>query len=222
MTMPIFRPLFPIKSKNRLEIFILGHNQSVLPPRKQPFLHNIDLNELNIGIWNTDQLSENRIYFSDLNPVSEYIGLATHQWDQKFPWACRLDNLGLLKPHLKPNIVWYPRQAPETWATDSELSHPGIGRLLTEASNISGLSLNKTAFWCNCFICHREVYLDFLVFFHSMFNYFHTKYQFNFPYGTIVPNRHAAYFYERITALYFSNRKDLQLKQIRNEHELLF
>jgi len=206
------------------KIFVLGHEPFEI--KNKPFLSKVNLNEINTDIYSDNQLAESRIFFSDLplqNNV-EYLGFATSQWNNKFNHLCKLENLHLLKKYLEPNVVWCPYKSKVHWSITSEWDHPGMFPLLYELSDLTQMNLEKESFYCNCFICHKSVYMDFVVYFKEVFNYFYKKYKFNLPFIDQIPEhapRHAAFFYERVTMLYFANRKDLCLKTIGTEADLL-
>lgn len=206
------------------KIFVLGHDSFEIS--NSSFLTKINLNEINTGIYSDNQLAESRIFFNDL-PLQQnvdYLGFATYQWNKKFKNSCKVENLYLLEKHLKPNIVWCPCKSKVHWSITSEWDHPGMFALLYELSDLMQMNLEKESFYCNCFICHKDVYLDFICYFKEAFGYFYKKYKFNLPFIDQKPEdalRHAAFFYERVTMLYFANRKDLCLNAIGNEANLL-
>jgi hypothetical protein len=215
--------MVPEKTYN-FKIFVLGHDSFEINER--PFLTKINLNEINTGIYSDNQLAESRIFFNDL-PLQQnvdYLGFATYQWNDKFYNTCKLENMHLLEKHLDPNVVWCAYKSMAHWSITSEWDHAGMFSLLYELSDLTQLNLEKESFYCNCFICHKSVYLDFVKYFKEAFDYFYKKYKFNLPFIDQKPEhapRHAAFFYERVTMLYFANRKDLCLKTIGTESDLL-
>lgn len=155
------------------------------------------------------------MYFTDIpeKSGSRYVGFVTAKWNRKFDDLYRLNHLRLLS--LESEILWTPFPTCSGWSDRAERFHSGMGVYLQELSDMSGLELNKeNGVLTNNFICEIGVYLVFKKFFHKMFNHFHTKYGYDMKYSTNDKRRHAAFFYEAITALYFSNQMSICVKQV--------
>lgn len=190
----------------RLTIFVLGHTNAITK-FACPHIVPVNLADLDIGEYQTNQLAESRMFFSDLpnKTQTEYIGFLTNSWKTKFKKLLSIQDLHALP--LDEKTVWAPKLAPINWANQSEKYHPGIYKYLIEASELSNMNLiNNTSLWCNNFICHKKVYVAFKEFFLMMFNHFHNKYGFKMGFTNRDQSRHVAYFYERITTLYFANQ----------------
>ena len=103
-----------IEKPYNFKIFVLGHD--LFEIKNRPFLTKINLNEINSGVYADNQLSECRIYFNDIPLKSdvEYVGFATHQWNQKFAGKLKLENLDKLD--LEPDIVWCAKKTRVHWS----------------------------------------------------------------------------------------------------------
>ena len=207
---------------DKIKIFICGHEDRDLSRlTKHPHLVPINLNKLDIE-HQFNQLAENRIFLSDLPTQGnqEYIGFGTYRWNDKFRDCMPLENLYKIYQACSKRTVWVPLIARnDEWIRVTERFHPGMMGLVQEAADFMGVSImSGTTFWTNCFICHRDVYEDFVREWRRVFFYFHKKYDLNIPFTSNPPYhaqvKQAAFFYERITMLYFLNRTDLSIYQI--------
>jgi hypothetical protein len=193
-----------------LEVFVLGHNDEMLKtvPEKE-WLHKV-----NLSLLGDNELAESRIFLSPIPSSSkaDYVGFATWRWNKKFG-RLPLEQLNILP--LKQNVVWAAMTL-SNWYLESIHSHSGMVKYLVELARITNLQLiNKTAFWCNCFICHRDVYFSFEQWFRKTFNYFNNKYRYNYEFEADTPyrTRKPALFYERFACMYFTNL-DVEIRQI--------
>lgn len=193
------------------KIFILAENDDKLNKIKNNvYFHKVNLSKLEVQ-HQINLLAENRIYFSDLvEEKMDFIGFASYRWNEKYKNKledqCRVD--------IGENQILVADKVDKNWADRSESLHPGMGRLLIEMSEISGLNLKcGETFYSNNYICSKKIFDDFLIYWKFVFNYFYIKYGYNLPFSNswksnqYKPQLHQAYFYERITMLYFANKK---------------
>lgn len=199
-----------------LSIHVLGHDQTTLdmiPIR--PFLTLVNLNKLEIGQWQTNLLAESRIFMSEIQGNSEYVGLATARWHEKYYSYLPLDRFDELP--LEPNIVWAVNPSSRNWKFESDGCHPGIAGLIEEVCKHFGYADNLPGLWANNFVCHRKVYNNLQQRWRLMFDLIHRRYGFDLPYDAGWNEwecRKPSFLYERYTLIYFSNRTDLLIRQI--------
>ena len=207
--------------RHKMVIFVCGHNEGqLLTIPNVHCLRKINLSDLPLDELQNNQLSEHRVYLTDIpqKTQSEYIGFATWRWNEKWHCHCHisLENLNTILSKLSPNTILCPRVA-NNWLDVTTQSHPGIEIYLKELSEHTQLPLNnKPGFWANNFICHKSVYLGWQKFFRENFYYFHKKYEFDFDFYVTEQYqcRLAAVFYERFSLLYFTNRDDLKIESL--------
>lgn len=206
-----------------MKIFILGHNEDSL--KKIPeleFLEKTDLSKLNLPVPNTNDIAENRFYLQDPETFSncpEYIGTLTHNFNDKYHDLIGLENLESIKNLLKPDTVLAAAPTHDFfknhWLKWTYSYHQTIEPYMKDLSNIMGIPLtNEDTLWANNFVCHKTVFIDFVNNFRKTFQEMHKKHGYDFKIKVDDPSRTAAYIYERVAMLYFSNRKDLKIKRI--------
>lgn len=213
-----------MNSSNKFKVFILGHSVDKLYYlADKPFLEKINLNDLILPIPNTNHLAENRFFLlneSYFNNCPDYIGTLTYSFGKKYPHLNLLQNMQNLENVLSPQIVY--AAAPtntifkdKKWLERTFIHHKTIEKYMQEISNVFfKKSLHDSpSFLANNFICHKNVFFEFIKFFKQVFYYMHKKYGYNFDITTDDTNRTAAYLYERVTMIYFSNRNDLDIIQ---------
>jgi hypothetical protein len=199
----------------KLKVFICAFDDkqfSHIPDRD--FLEKVNISKLNIGEYQSNQFCEHRIYFSDLpeQADAEYVGFLTWRWEK---YENLLPQTRLLELDLSSNKVYCARMA-HGWYDVTINHHIGMQKYLEEMSQYTGLPLGGVGFWANNFICHKSVYLDFQKLFRDACGHFHRKYGFDYDYYICeehLPRKSGA-FYERISLMYFANRKDLELRNI--------
>lgn len=219
----------------KLKCYVLGHSDKSLESIPDcPWLVKTNLNELELPIPNTNEIAENRLFLADdsfFDWECEYIGTLTWQYDRKYCWALSLSDLDELLPELEEDVVFAPatnimgevrsEYAPSLkgiprWVEHMQNIHgPSFQGYLDEISRVSGLPLvNEPCFWANNFICHREVFREFLRFFKKVFTEIHARHGYDFNFLAEDPPRKAAYLYESVAMIYFSNRFDLRIRQM--------
>jgi len=211
-----------------LRLFVLSHRQDLLDAvSDQPCFHKVNLARLPLGRYQSNLLGEGRAVLYDIDigvDDADYFGLVNARWDDKYPnLQTRLANLNnMAQPQLAASQVLTP------WATDSDEAsdwyywttyfHPSMADLLDELAAFSGLSLRtgRVSLWANDFICQRDVWYSWRQFWRRCFTHFHGRYGFLLPYRSedMDVARLPAYFYERVTTLYFANRADLHVIQL--------
>lgn len=209
--------------EKNLKIFVLGHKKEQLEkiPQKK-FISTINLSNLNIQISNnkvinTQDLAENKFFLSDhiFRSQESFIGIITHRYKQKYDLD--IENLFKLKNRLEMSCVYTCHTARKDWYEYTINYHPGIDRYLKEISYVFNLPIRKkNVFWANNFICHKSIFAEFALVFRQIFHYMHEKYGYNFDYKVDSGQEHrrAAFLYERISMMYFSNQDNLDIIQI--------
>lgn len=196
---------------DKLLVYVLYHNQDQLNNfEKQNFLIPIDLNQIS----DEQHLAEGRFFTSNFAPSSEYIGVASANWNNKYSF--KLENLNTID--LKEHCIYFPDTTTMFWVLESEVIHKGMIHILQDICVKFDLSLNGISFWANNFVCHKNSFVPFIKFWNEAMNYIIDKYGIYPPYHVCEKNkhRHLAYLGERITTLYFANQK-LDLIPLCNE-----
>lgn len=202
---------------------------------KRDFIQTVNLDHLEIGDYQLNQLCESRLFLSDLfdelHRQCEYVGVMSARYNNKYPLPftpdksrCRLENLDQLKLH--PSVVWAADRArlalEDDWVHPAETGfHNGHRKYIEKLIEISGYRLPKrsTGLWANNFICHASVFGQFLEEWRRLFYLCFERYGVDrFDFGRENPDEDesllAAYFYERITTLYFASQTNLKIMQI--------
>jgi hypothetical protein len=199
--------------KNKLKVFVLGHNDECLKSSPNyKFVEKINLNNLDNDV---QAIAESRFFLSDhvFRCAENYIGVITHRYEQKYGLNIKdLKNLELRK-----DLVHTCSLTKKDWFDHSvEYHKEEIKKYIIEISKKFDMPIRrKKAMFSNNFICHKFVFFDFIIKFREIFNYMTSKYGFDFDYEVDANQNHrrAAYLYERIAMLYFSNRDDLKIVQ---------
>ena len=207
-----------------MKIFILGHSAEALfklPPK--PFLQPVNLAELVLPIPNTNDLAENRFFMLDklnFKDCPEYIGVLTNRFNEKYKDLIGLDSLNLIQHKLKPHVVYAADPTAfsfPNWVSWSCVYHKTYEPYLKDLAAFMGLPLvSKPTFWANNFICHKNVFLEFIDAFQKVFFKMHAKYGYDFNMYVEDQSRVAAYVYERVAMIYFANRPDLSIVKLPN------
>jgi hypothetical protein len=215
-------------TNNKLRIFGLYHKQATLDNLPNAdWLVKINLNELQTKHQH-NCLGEGRAFLADLDlGNADYIGFANARWNKKYHHigVKFADISNIIQKHIEPKlvIVPWPTNAPwlnvgANWAALTLTMHPSMGKLLTELSKITGMKTtpNKISFWANDFVCHRKIFLELREHWRKCFNHFNTKYGLKLPFTkfNVDINRHPAYFYERVTTIFFANKDNLKVEPI--------
>ena len=214
---------------DKLKIFVVGRDQETLEQvPNRPFLVKVDLNKLPIGEYQNNQLAETRIFLSDLvAEPAEYIGLVSANHDCKHTLALMkegqrilptLSNLGRtpLNPDILYCCVFSHVNCKDWFSTYFE----GIEPYLNDIENFSGLNMNLyPSLLANTFICHWDVFQDFLQNWRPIFDYIWKKYSLELLEQTIGGyadrNRIAGYLYEAVSMMVWADviqRRNLNLQ----------
>lgn len=191
-------------------IYVLAENEEKLQlVENNPNFQKVNLSLLDVGKYQLNCLAENRIFLSEL-PETPTVGFATARWDQKYKH--KISKLESLSP--TGTSVYVADLTGKEWAFRSDTLHPGMYKLLQELSSFSGLPLDAgETFYSNNFVCSWEVFADFSPFWKKCFHHFFDKYGPNLPFKNCwsgyKQELHPAYFFERITMLYFANHGSL-------------
>lgn len=206
-----------------LQLFILGHDSLQLSQvPENSFITKINLNNLSLPITNTNDIAENRFFLLDPDCFAkcpDYIGVLSASYETKYKDLIRLKDFERLNKLLDRFIV-YAASPTESfcngkWLEYSYSYHKTIKPYIEDMAKTFALKLdNKPTFWANNFICHKDDFIRFIKFFKDVFKYMHGKYEYNYNITVDDPNRKAAYIYERISMLYFSNREDLLIRRL--------
>jgi hypothetical protein len=210
-----------------MRLFVLSHRQDLLDAvPNQLCFYKVNLSRLRLGRYQNNLLGEGRALLYDLDDNdAEYLGFINARWDYKYPnLQTRLTNLdNTVWPQLEATRVLAPWTTGTSywgndWYNQAIEVHPSMAGLLTELASYTGLSLktDRSSLWANDFICYRDVWHDWRQFWRRCFSHFHNRYGFLLPYRSenMDVSRMPAYFYERVTTLYFANRNDLQVVQL--------
>jgi hypothetical protein len=206
-----------------IKVYLLSHiDGDNFKNKSANLIEKINLNTLELPIENTNDLAENRIFLANDNcfcPNSNYLGVLSSRYEEKYPNLIRLNNLSLIKKKIEPNKVLVAAPTKEfnqgKWIEWSEYYHGPIRKYLDELASIMGLPLvNNESFWANNFICHRSIFFDFLKVFKKTFLEMHKRHGYLMNFKTDDPSRASAYLYERVSMIYFSNRTDLIIEKL--------
>lgn len=106
----------------------------------------------------------------------------------------------------------------DDWLAYSDIIHPGMGRLVAHACNHAGVELVRTrpSLWANDFICHWEVWEQWLTFWRASFHYLYGRFGPDPPFrcSDQYADRKPALLYERLTTAYFASREDLEVVRL--------
>ena len=198
----------------KLRIFVCGHDERLKMIPNRPFITHINLNHLEIGIYQNNQFSESRLFFSDLvkEPV-EYIGFASASWRIKWNHILPVHQLDQLE--LKPNRLWCPSledlSANETWIMKCNYFWPELLPYIFEMAKVSGLSTDfRQAPISNNFIVHWDVWNFFISEWMKLFNWLYKEHPpekvlKELKMKNVDESRLYGYILERISMLILSN-----------------
>lgn len=224
-------PGLPLTPVIPLTLFVLSHKPDVLekvPPL--PFLQKVLLGNLEVdplqpisGLseGQDPRFGEGRAFLTELQVQreSEYVGYLNGRSQEKYHWL-KFTWEGLaerISGRLSPEKVLSMWCGPADWAAFSERMHPGMLPVLEEISEYTSIPLiGGSTLWANDFICHREVWRDWLDFWRRTTSWIVGKWGLDppTPQTNCDHNRRLAYLLERVTCLYFSSRKDLVIEQL--------
>ena len=173
---------------------------------------------------------------------SEWIGLLTGRWDDKFPQyppimqiPDRIDFLAEPTQAIAPALHWWPSADLKRFTERIDLQYPGMKTMLGESGAPRVVPQPRGALaplvFNNQIIAHRRVVADWVEFMRHAFEHYDAKYGMELPFTVACPTcgslcldtegrrvrhpsghtydpvRHAGYFYEQLTALYFTSRQ---------------
>lgn len=199
-----------------MRILVLGHlGYDLEAVEMRSYLSPVRLDRLG-----QNELAESRIYLDpgvmDRFEGREYVGLASARWDDKYEGkSTLLADLHWARGLLAKDVVLAPDVWGSCWAEVTCRSNKGMERMLGELEKFTGMPLEKgPTFWSNNFICHRDVFSDYVAHFRKVYDHFHSKYDDRFDYVGMDTRRTPAFFYEAVTVHYFSNRTDLEITRL--------
>lgn len=203
---------FPAQRKD-LTILVLGHTDN-RPPKSHylKYVHLPDIDEDN-------DLAETRVFRSNIlgKIKTDYIGLATAQWNAKYVEKC----LPLEQLHNLPmqiSRVWASAKSDSYWFEYSESIHKGISKYIYYLATKHGIEnkLDRCVPWSNNFIAHRSVVRDLQQWIWHCYSCLYEQFgnKFNYVMDGFDRTRTGSYLAERISMLFFCMRDDLQIEQI--------
>lgn len=181
----------------------------------------VNLSALQVGPLQDNRLSEHRIFVSDKfeRAGADYVGLATWRWSVKCRHLIGLEEFTQLP--LERDVVW-AAWPDDNWYRQSCIDHRGIRPYLDEMLGLAAeqlgtkVSAEGRGLLANQFVCHASVYAGFQQFFRRIFGVMHARHGMSYDFWVSDKDRPRvpAVLYERIAAIYFSNRADLVVKQM--------
>ena len=232
-----------ITHQSKVKIFVLSHDPDLLSLIcENKDLSVVNLNDLDLSSrLNGNELAENRFFLSKIDlGSSSSIGCISARWNERFPNYPNVQELGSFVEKLTPTQFLAPQSLVLSrkqffgWIQNQDLVHPGMSKLLVDL--LKGLNLNfdsdekRTIVMGNNFVCSRDVFEDFLEFWKRGFEHMDRKFGFDLPFTYRCPkcglvdkngigrwgkSRHSAFFYERVTALFFASRPELELIEVK-------
>lgn len=208
-------------------LYALYHKQDVLD--KFPwskYTVKVNLSDI-VTTHRSNLLGEMRFFLSDCMPMAEYVGVVNARWDSKYHMleTKSSDIVSYCTRNPDPDVVCAPWLSNSKWLDCGAdwygltiAMHPTMNSLLQELADVTGMSLytGQVCIWANDFWCHRDVFSRFLEHMRHCFRYFHGKYGHMLPFSTKNTDvaRHPAYFYERCSAIFWANCKNIKIEQI--------
>ena len=187
-----------------------------------------------------NELAENRFLLTEKlrEGSSDLVGFASARWDERFPkWPGLADLQPAFDQLPAENTAYFGPQTivasgPQLarWIRAQDSVHPGMADLIVELLNATGRNnLDDTALrpitMGNNFVLPRELSNEFLDYWHAAFEFLHGKYGFDLPFSYRCPMcglvddegvgrwsraRHAGFFYERVSAMFFATNPELR------------
>lgn len=203
---------FPAQRKD-LTILVLGHTDN--RPLKKHFLKYVHLPDID----DDNDLAETRVFRSNIlgKIKTDYIGLATAQWNAKYVEKC----LPLEQLHTLPmqiSRVWAAAKSDSYWFEYSEGIHKGISKYIYYLATKHDIEnkLDRCVPWSNNFITHRSVVRDLQQWIWHCYGLLYAQFGCKLNYGMdgFDRTRTGSYLAERISMLFFCMRDDLQIEQI--------
>lgn len=191
---------------NNLKIYVCGHNNLLNYVPDLYFIQKVNLNNLDIGRFQSNQLAESRIFLSDqIKEPSEYVGFLSQRYRQKWPHLASFKKLNQLE--YKKETIFYAETPPLKWKNWFNGYCPGMDKLFYDMVDYSGLNPDYyPTVINNCFICHWDIFQEFLVKWKDVFNYIYEKYPPDtMTFETYDNSRRAGCLYESLSSLIFAN-----------------
>ena len=182
--------------------------------------YKVYLNDLHKGTrHNSNLYGEGRMLLMSSFDLADVVGFANARWNSKYAHlATRLEHFTNYADLVTPTTVYAPWTCKSGWLSHTLQVHPTMKNLLDELSEFAGIPLrdDSPTLWANDLVASREVIESWLAFWRKCFMHFDGKYGALLPmaYYNMDPARGPAYFYERVSALYFASRSDLNIIQI--------
>jgi|GEM_PF-2863386 len=200
------------RRRTDLTLLVLGHERERLktcqnvPHAKCVYLPDIDAD---------NSLAESRIFASNhiANAGTEYVGLCTARWNEKYAGECRpLERLHELP--MGVSRVWAARPAEPDWLELTERDHPGMRRILEYLAGAMGArNPKRRSVWSNNLIAHWSVVRGLQDWVWRGLGLAFAEFGPKPRYGMAGwdKTRPLSYLAERISMLYFCMRDDLEI-----------
>lgn len=230
---------------DQVKLFVVSHDPRQLDEiknRDSITLINLSALDLDKRI-SGNELAENRLFLARIDyEAAQVIGCVSARWEERFPKYPTLQNLPERISQLKGGEVLAPQGLVLTnsefvkWVRNQDAVHPGMSAVMMDVIEFMkidvSLRIQRRIVMGNNFVCSKDLFNDFLQFWREGFNYIDSKYGFEIPFTYRCPKcglvdeeaiwrwtkaRHPAFFYERLTAIFFASRPDVSLLKIQND-----
>jgi hypothetical protein len=206
---------------NDIEIFVLSHDQNILDSTPDlPYFKKINLNDLELGELQNNQLAEFRIYLgineADLDD-HEYYGFMTARWNEKYNHKInKLETLNFL--NMTSNVIWCSHIENANW--QSWINQFDGEEIIIELEKFNNMTRQpSTPFvWSGNYICHKDVAKKIVKFMNLNINYIFNEYGMNVPFihpDPVERKRNFGFLLESILIMYLQNQKDLIFIEIK-------
>lgn len=219
-------------------LFVASHDSRQLSSvPKVSYIQRVELERINVPeILRGELMAESRIYFDhDFRSCdSEYVGLCSPRWNERFPSWPRIDKLDEPTARLEGRQILAPQALATSsanvpnWIKSQDLVHPGISKFLFEIWDQIGHQTSRKS-WLpmgNTYVLPQEVFVEVMSKWDSLFPLM-SKNQFSdldFSHkcikcgfesmagvGRWKSNRQASYLLERMIALILASTKDIEV-----------
>lgn len=185
-----------------ISLFVLGHTDAVLATYSgDDRVIPVNLNALDISDRLRGQdLAENRFFLADfLDTVdSEWIGLLTGRWEDKFPQYPPImqipDHVDFLRrpdQAIAPALFWWPSPDVPRFSRRQDLRHPGMRALLDDPDAPQITAVHRRGMsplaYNNQLIAHRTVVAGWVDFLRRSFDYYDAQYGLDLPFEVKCP-----------------------------------
>ena len=198
-----------------MKLFIVHHSICLLKKTSQKnFIDKVNICKLSNEKCKDISFGSNKFIYYLANNIDliddEFIGIADANWNSKFKNVCKIQYLNTIK--FKNNTIYSPCIS-STWYEDSINIMSETKKIIDDAMNVNSIfKKNNVSIMSSNFICHKDIMKKYAMWFKENFEVFFDKYQDLFD---ISSKKKQAFFYERLTSIYFSNQ-NYEFKPIQN------